>query len=615
MKLRVGLGMGTMVALLAAQTQVDLGRQVRNVLPFSSGGTNASTQTGARASVGPAYLVATDFTGADIGAQVNNAFASFGTGQCGTVAIPTGSYTYSSGPIFVPTGCTLTGTGFSSAATKLRYSGPPATSAIVMMQSDYTPAFNAVVENLHIQDGNSTLCPNNGMLAWDSGAAAWRCYDGATYTPATVHLAAVQHGQINPSTLSDGAHLIIRNVDIDGDAQGVFPNQGGFHFGVYLNGCEECSVENVVVHQADDGFYVGKATNGVLFHQITARINRRAGFHYRGPSHFLCNECLFEANHWVGQPIDPAKYGAGVRGSNENTSPLASAAGGKFVKTYFEANWVDLFSPGPDPVYSEVDGFHSIRGVFAEAKWTNCTIPDASLLTLIPGNTYINGCQTTGSFTLQSPQTQEIVWTDSSGTLVRKVQTNVNAVSWGATYELRNGGADRALALSDTGPPGQGTVGLLLGNIENATATTGKDSAFLQFQPRRWTGSASQTLQWWMRGTDLGSGETGVVLEERLNGLFNGVTVAAGSNYMTTRFKQMPGQTQPVTEWRNSSGAVMAAVTANGALQLGSVPQADLGAPANGTLLYCQDCNQDSTCTAGGSGALAKRIAGSWRCN
>jgi hypothetical protein len=294
---------------------------------------------------------------------------------------------------------------------------------------------------------------------------------------------------------------------------------------------------------------------------------------------------------------------------------VASAAGAKFVKTYFEGNWVDLFSPGPDPVYIEVDGFNSIRGRFAGSTWTACTIPDASLVTLIAANTYINGCQTTGDFTLDSPQTQEIVWTDSSGTLVRKVQSNVNGVSWGTTYELRNGGADRALALNDTGPPGQGTVGLLLGNIENATASNGKDSAFIQFQPKRWTGSASQTLQWWMRAADLGSGETGVVLEERQNGLFSGVTVAAGSNYMTTRFKQMSGQTQPLTEWRNASGSVLAAVTANGGLQLGSVTQANLGAPANGTLLYCQDCNQDSTCTAGGSGALAKRIAGSWKCN
>jgi hypothetical protein len=80
---------------LAGQTQVDLGRQVRNTLPFSSGGTSAASQLAARANVGTPHLVATDFAGADIGAEVNAAFASFPAGKCGTVLIPQGTYTFS----------------------------------------------------------------------------------------------------------------------------------------------------------------------------------------------------------------------------------------------------------------------------------------------------------------------------------------------------------------------------------------------------------------------------------------------------------------------------------------------------------------------------------------
>lgn len=47
---------------------------------------------------------------------------------------------------------------------------------------------------------------------------------------------------------------------------------------------------------------------------------------------------------------------------------------------------------------------------------------------------------------------------------------------------------------------------------------------------------------------------------------------------------------------------------------LGSVLQANLGTPANGTIIYCSDCNTASACTAGGTGALASRQNGAWKC-
>lgn len=50
-------------------------------------------------------------------------------------------------------------------------------------------------------------------------------------------------------------------------------------------------------------------------------------------------------------------------------------------------------------------------------------------------------------------------------------------------------------------------------------------------------------------------------------------------------------------------------------LRIGTRTFANLGTPANGTMYYCSNCQQASTCSSGGSGAFAKRINGSWSCN
>lgn len=42
---------------------------------------------------------------------------------------------------------------------------------------------------------------------------------------------------------------------------------------------------------------------------------------------------------------------------------------------------------------------------------------------------------------------------------------------------------------------------------------------------------------------------------------------------------------------------------------------ASLGTPANGTLLYCNNCTIANPCASGGTGALAKRLNGVWVCN
>lgn len=42
---------------------------------------------------------------------------------------------------------------------------------------------------------------------------------------------------------------------------------------------------------------------------------------------------------------------------------------------------------------------------------------------------------------------------------------------------------------------------------------------------------------------------------------------------------------------------------------------AQLGTPANGTLVYCSDCTFANPCASGGTGAFAKRLNGIWRCD
>jgi hypothetical protein len=50
-------------------------------------------------------------------------------------------------------------------------------------------------------------------------------------------------------------------------------------------------------------------------------------------------------------------------------------------------------------------------------------------------------------------------------------------------------------------------------------------------------------------------------------------------------------------------------------LRLNANNFASLGAPTDGTVLYCGDCTIAAPCAGGGGGAIAKRLAGVWVCN
>ncbi len=51
------------------------------------------------------------------------------------------------------------------------------------------------------------------------------------------------------------------------------------------------------------------------------------------------------------------------------------------------------------------------------------------------------------------------------------------------------------------------------------------------------------------------------------------------------------------------------------ALSLQTTGFAALGTPADGTMKYCSDCTFANPCASGGSGAIAKRLNGAWRCD
>lgn len=97
------------------------------------------------------------------------------------------------------------------------------------------------------------------------------------------------------------------------------------------------------------------------------------------------------------------------------------------------------------------------------------------------------------------------------------------------------------------------------------------------------------------------------------------------------RYTSLPAQTVHVAGWAPQfpqSNAVMATIndttqtgnlsasnlTLSNAAQVGSSTFAGLGTGANGAILYCSNCTQTTACAAGGTGAMAMYVNGSWSC-
>lgn len=527
-------------------------------VPLETGGTITPSTIGKSAFysatttlVGSATVLdASQFAGGDIGAKVNTAVASFGAGQCGTIAIPQGTFTYST-PIFLPGPCTLQGAGRTmlspgTGGTKLIYDGPGASSAITLGSSAAAPgdAQSATVRDLAVYS-NAHVCPNDGMLKWNpaaGGANKWQCYDGAVYTVPLPHLAAIQHGAFDPGITIDGLHNRITGVFVSANSIPDALQAGGFHFGLYINGCEECRFDTITVFGADVGVFLGEDNNGVKLDMIDMQYNREAGLEYTGNNNFICHMCLFQANQWFGHPDDPVKYGAGVRIMNFGSN----GRGAVFSNSYFESNH------GPDVYGSsssgdiDVDHFSTVRGNFGLIKWTHCTVPDLTLVTFTGGGDQrrIVGCDLgSGAF---NQGTATIVKTDITGTMTEYVSAFGSGGTPYKFYELTPGDQPATnntlrLRTRDTTETG----GLSLENVLAATAINDMPSAELHFRGNRWNGAASAPFQWMMKayvaGADAVSGPSTLFMQEpggaqpylfrsdghfRLNGLLESKIIA-----------------------------------------------------------------------------------------
>jgi hypothetical protein len=119
-----------------------------------------------------------------------------------------------------------------------------------------------------------------------------------------------------------------------------------------------------------------------------------------------------------------------------------------------------------------------------------------------------------------------------------------------------------------------------------------------------------------------------------MNGISQGHTSGAGCTLSVTSNTSSPGagmfnvnsSNVSGTDTSRTCGTVTSITDMSGVLgslqlsgvtrfQLGSDVFANLGPAANGTVLYCSDCNNASSCAGHGKGAIAKRINGAWVCN
>ncbi|MBI5511071.1 MAG: right-handed parallel beta-helix repeat-containing protein [Deltaproteobacteria bacterium] len=86
-----------------------------------------------------------------------------------------------------------------------------------------------------------------------------------------------------------------------------------------------------------------------------------------------------------------------------------------------------------------------------------------------------------------------------------------------------------------------------------------------------------------------------------------GIFVAAGQLRVAVQGNMISGHRDVPADIRSTDALLH--------LPVGGSTFAQLGTPANGSLVYCSDCARTSPCTAGGGGAMAARLNGAWECD
>lgn len=117
-------------------------------------------------------------------------------------------------------------------------------------------------------------------------------------------------------------------------------------------------------------------------------------------------------------------------------------------------------------------------------------------------------------------------------------------------------------------------------------------------------------------GTTIDIGATGVRLGHDSDGMISFLGLSAG-NDEDIRYNLDDTANTVVVD--SSTGVVVWSMPSiqmsSLSILLAPIAFASLGTPANGTIIYCNDCNIANPCTDSGTGAMAKRLNGVWVCN
>src|SRR5712692_8795717 len=361
-----------------------------------------------------------------------------------------------------------------------------------------------------------TLNGSAGTAAYTSGGTVERL----TYGAATPHLAAIQLGSVDPTSISTGTFNSVSNVMIESSITAY-----AFQFGLFYNGQEHSLIEDVYSVQNSVGAWFNSFSQPVAIIRSSFRVNREAGLWITGRSVVSCLSCLSENNGWIlngppPRPADLTHYGAGIRFGSLFPGGNTGGPSGSFWALdnyYFEGNDIDIFGPYEEPVLGvhirkagSPGGFSSStsdRGNF-NGTIMGCGAPlDPSFVQVVSGLAVTPDCIGFTPPGLAPPfagigSQMKLVVVDGLVGSVQKIYVpDAMTGTPTAGYELNypsSGGVNPSQILRSTGGVVGTTAALQLQPFLGAATAlrTDLDSSAQTFMARRWNGAASVDSLW-----------------------------------------------------------------------------------------------------------------------
>ena len=197
-----------------------------------------------------------------------------------------------------------------------------------------------------------------------------------------------------------------------------------------------------------------------------------------------------------------------------------------------------------------------------------------------------------------------------TGDVTGNVSGNAGTVTNGAYINVANiftqtqtiTNAAPTLALTDTTASAKSLTIAVDANVANIRESAGSAGSLLVLDlanNRVGIGVAAPSQQLHIAST------APYVFIEDTNGADLSFSTDAGNVYIDS--------TQAIQFRRNTTNTLN--IDTSGRLIFTGVAFAALGTPANGTIVYCTDCQAVAVCADTGTGAFAKRLAGAWVCN